>query len=167
MLIDMKLRTVTGTVVAGGLLIAGFTVLNSGADPGDTPSGAPATGRLGPGRKQPKPTTADGTWAYLTGSWYTGSRADFIYTVTGPSGGKRGGGARSENPYHTVIQVRLGDTITLTVRAWSERGRALCQIRAFGESAQGIPKPARQDNGDRDNGTVTCVRTVTWTAGNP
>lgn len=156
----MKVKTVFVGAVLLVLLVAGWPVLNSTGDsfmyqraPKAAPATGPTFGHL------PSPTTREGRWAYLTGSWTAKGDADFLYTVTSaaPGGGRRSGGQARES-----IQVRTGDTIRLTVRARAGTGRAACWIQRAGESYQGVRKPARADSGDTDSGTVTCVRVVDW-----
>lgn len=154
------MKTVFVSAVLLALLVAGWTVLNSTGDSfmhQRTPKAAPATGpTFG---HLPSPTTKEGRWVFLTGSWTASGGADFLYSATSAAtgGGRRDGGYARES-----IQVRAGDTVTLTVRAYSGAGRAACWIQRAGESYQAVRRPARADSGNTDSGTVTCTRVVDW-----
>lgn len=157
----MKIKSALGGLAVPVLLVAGWTVLNSTGDSfmyrQQAPRAAPATGPTY--GHLPSPTTREGRWVYLTGSWTAKGEADFLYSATSSA---PGGGPHSGGQVRMSIQVRTGDTIRLTVRAHAGTGRAACWIQRAGESYQDVKRPARADSGNTDSGTVTCTRVVDW-----
>lgn len=153
-----------GLTVVGIVSVVGNPFAGSASNPGTiaTRSGAP-------GVRQPKPTTSDGTYLYVTVSWEQGATAAVSVTASGepilpPQWIAEGGGRVSycdvvcaTSPSKFSIQVRRGDRVIVSVVATARWGRVFCSLRRVGEGDAQLVKPAKNTGLE---GQVVCGQTA-------
>lgn len=159
----VKLRLAGALLALAAVGAAMFALgLFSGPDPQPI-----ATGQAG--KRQPAPSTSDGTYLYVTVSWEQGRTAAVSITAGGrpvsPAEWVAEGGGRlsycdtvcTESPTEFSIQVRRGDLVILSVVATARAGRVFCSLRRVGEDKQQLVKPAKNTGLE---GEVVCKQTA-------
>jgi hypothetical protein len=117
-----------------------------------------------PMRNRVTPSTKDGRWAKVIGTW-TEDQPAYITIVAGDGVNPPGcnTGTCGGRAYTTMIQVKTGQEIIFTVQNILYKGGANCVILAPGEDyGAKVPAGARVDNHAGHDGRASCHRVVTW-----
>jgi hypothetical protein len=101
-----------------------------------------------PLRNRVTPSTEDGRWVRLIGTWSDEGPANITITagdnVSPPNCDV---GVCPTNPYNTLIQVKRGQQVIFSVQSKTYKGGATCVILLSGESwGSKLPEGARVDN---------------------